>query len=178
MKIIDVEVKGNAIRVYLGDDACDDYWGDDWNDTPYEHNAGRVYDKYVKSYFDILVPFDMGATTACDGYANSPYSKEDFKKGFIPCAYIVTKDRMNDNYGFCSAIDILRDNTGTIPLKFEEVATANYIEKLRKEGLVIQGPFFEECKKEKLSLLQQMADGIGEFNAEKANNAVEKLSKL
>lgn len=39
MKIIDFERKGNLVRFYLGDDDLAEWWGDDWNDTPYEHNA-------------------------------------------------------------------------------------------------------------------------------------------
>ena len=48
MKIIDFDKKGNVVRFYLGEDVCNDYWGDDWNDAPYEHNAGTVYNRYVK----------------------------------------------------------------------------------------------------------------------------------
>lgn len=45
MKIIDFERKGNLVRFYLGDDDLEEWYGDDWNDTPYEHNAGQVYDE-------------------------------------------------------------------------------------------------------------------------------------
>ena len=31
MKIIDFDEKGNVVRFYLGDDNCEDYWGDDWD---------------------------------------------------------------------------------------------------------------------------------------------------
>ena len=44
MKIIDFEIKGNQVKFYLGSDNCDNYWGDDWDDKPYEHNAGEPYD--------------------------------------------------------------------------------------------------------------------------------------
>ena len=70
-KIIDFEVKGNVVRFYLGNKTDewgwtnknykdrngntpdwlkpnDTYYGDDWDDVPYEHNAGLVYDKFVK----------------------------------------------------------------------------------------------------------------------------------
>ena len=43
MKIIDFECTGNVVRFYLGKDNEKDYHGDDWNDTPYECNAGTVY---------------------------------------------------------------------------------------------------------------------------------------
>ena len=57
MKIIDFSKKGNVVRFYLGEDNCKDYWGDDWNDFPYEHNAGCVYDEYIAGIVDIAFPF-------------------------------------------------------------------------------------------------------------------------
>ena len=40
-EIIDFERKGNVVRFYLGKNG--EQWGDDWDDAPYEHNAGKVY---------------------------------------------------------------------------------------------------------------------------------------
>ena len=53
MQIIDFEKKGNVGRFYLGD-ATKPYWGDDWYDRPYNTNASRVYDKFIKGH---CVPF-------------------------------------------------------------------------------------------------------------------------
>jgi hypothetical protein len=58
MKIIDFERRGNVVRLYIGNDDLAEWWGDDWNDRPYEHNAGRVYDQYVAGHVDIAFPFD------------------------------------------------------------------------------------------------------------------------
>lgn len=88
MKIIDFETKGNLVRFYLGEDNCQDYWGDDWDDAPYEHNAGKVYDKYISSYIDVVFPFDWAVLEPKDDWTyqyNSPYSKEDFKSRKAPC---------------------------------------------------------------------------------------------
>jgi len=82
MKIIDFEKKGNVVRFYFGDDDCNDYLGDDWDDRPYEHNAGRVYDEYIKYVVDVAVPFDWSVTEPCDDWhygGNSPFCKDDFK---------------------------------------------------------------------------------------------------
>ena len=82
LKIIDFEQFGHVIKLYLGD--CDDYWGDDWNDRPYEHNAEAVYDKYVKDTIEIPIQTHLGIVTPEDDYVylgNSPFSKEDFKNG-------------------------------------------------------------------------------------------------
>ena len=46
--ICDWQTKGNVVRLYCCDqDRYNDIWGDDWDDQPYEHNAGQVYGKYV-----------------------------------------------------------------------------------------------------------------------------------
>ena len=59
-KIIDFERKGNVVRFYLIKvDRNDDYYGDDWDDTPYEHNAGSVYDSFVNKIVDVFFPYDM-----------------------------------------------------------------------------------------------------------------------
>lgn len=42
MQIIDMEKKGNVVRFYLGENGKQ--WGDDWNDAPYDCNAGTVYE--------------------------------------------------------------------------------------------------------------------------------------
>lgn len=88
LKVIDFEIYGRQLKLYLGKPDCEDYWGDDWNDTPYEHNAGTVYSQYVED--TVVVNFlgdDEYILEACEGYCNSPWCKEDFKKG-APFAYI------------------------------------------------------------------------------------------
>ena len=90
LKIIDMECKGNLIRFYLGID--DDYHGDDWDDTPYEHNAGLVYDEFIKATLDVAVDFDYDIREASDGYINSPYCKNDFKIAKIPY-FIIYKEK-------------------------------------------------------------------------------------
>ena len=75
-QIIDVERKGNVIRFYV--DKNGKQWGDDWNDAPYEHNAGTVYSEYVQRTVDYAVPFDLYVHEPSDDGINSQYSKEDF----------------------------------------------------------------------------------------------------
>jgi hypothetical protein len=106
MKIIDWERKGNVVRFYLGDDDCKDYRGDDWNDAPYEHNAGRVYDEFIKGHADINIPFDYEVYEPADGCANSPYCKNDMRERKVPCIVVAkTEDVGSDwNYGFNKAV--------------------------------------------------------------------------
>ena len=58
-------------------------WGDDWDDAPYEHNAGEPYTgegwKILKIFFEV----DL-MNEPCDNYANSPYSVEAINKKTIP----------------------------------------------------------------------------------------------
>jgi hypothetical protein len=57
-------------------------WGDDWNDAPYEHNAGAPYaDEGVTIE---CVYFDADFQTPDDGYTNSPYSVERINRGEVP----------------------------------------------------------------------------------------------
>lgn len=58
LKLIDYdkyEDRYNRVSLYFGDTECEDYWGDDWNDAPYEHNAGIVYREYVKKMEIIIL---------------------------------------------------------------------------------------------------------------------------
>ena len=91
MKIIDFEKHGDVVRFYLGADDCKDYWGDDWDDAPYEHNAGPVYDEYIKDYIDYVFPFGDFVLEPCDGEYNSSYSKDHMKNHAIPCIIYVPK---------------------------------------------------------------------------------------
>lgn len=112
MRIIDFEKKGNVVRFYLGEKTPDwgwtnkdykdgsgktpswlkpseTYYGDDWDDAPYEHNAGPVYDEFVKGHRDIAFPFDDLVLEPCDGESNSPCCKEDFVARNVPCIIVV-----------------------------------------------------------------------------------------
>lgn len=92
LKIIDWKREGSVIRLYLGGAALKEWWGDDWNDIPYEHNAGTVYDEYIKACADIIVEDeflgDLKITEPCEAFDNSPYSKKDFINRTVPILII------------------------------------------------------------------------------------------
>ena len=112
MQIIDFEKKGNVVRFLLGD-ASKEYWGDDWNDIPYEHNAGGVYEEYVQGHRDIAFDFDNLVLEPQDGeYDNSPYSKEDMKNRIVPCIIVVPKKLYENTYK-----DAFRDWVGADGIK-------------------------------------------------------------
>lgn len=62
-------------------------WGDDWDDAPYEHNAGEPYGPHgADEHHEILrVAFDAPMETpgdkACSG--NSRYSVQDINAGAV-----------------------------------------------------------------------------------------------
>lgn len=96
MKIIDWSAKGNMVRFFYGND--DEFWGDDWGDYPYEHNAGLVYEQYISGIIDVAFPFDSVILEAEHDWryrGNSPYSKKDFKDRKAPFLIVVPKEERN-----------------------------------------------------------------------------------
>ena len=92
MKIIDFARKGNIVRFYLGKDDLKEWWGDDWNDTPYEYNAGTVYERFVSGHRDVCFPFDSIVLEPCNGTVNSEYCKDDMIDRRVPCIIVVPKE--------------------------------------------------------------------------------------
>ena len=84
MKILDFEIFGNIVKLYLGE-TVEGIFGDDWDDTPYEHNAGCVYDKFYNKTVELAFPLSITVFEPCYGYPNSPYCKNDMLFRKIPC---------------------------------------------------------------------------------------------
>lgn len=97
-KIIDFDKVGNVVRFYFGLKDLNDFYGDDWDDAPYEDNAGIVYDKFIKGYIDVAWNLDCVVCEPRSGTYNSGYCKNDFKKGNIPI--IVVKYLESDEYSW------------------------------------------------------------------------------
>lgn len=104
MKVIDYIKSGNVIRLYFGYNKIKDcYFGDNWDDIPYEHNSSLVYPIFIRGYYDIAFPLECVVLEASSGYSNSPYSKNDLKRRITPCLSIIKETRPNGiiNDGFC-----------------------------------------------------------------------------
>lgn len=100
MKIIDFERKGHLVRFYLGANDCTDYHGDDWDDVPYDCNAGVVYDEYIQGTVDITIPFDslvLEPSSEWNG-SNTYWSKDDMKRRSIPCLIVVPYDLHHETW--------------------------------------------------------------------------------
>lgn len=112
MKILDFEKKGNVIRLYLGKQETNNYWGDDWDDAPYEHNSGIVNPKYVTNVIDLYIDYDYSVVEPADDFTysgNTPFSKEDFKNR--KCPILVLGEYKWD---FLYSIESLNKNNITI----------------------------------------------------------------
>lgn len=105
LKLIDVATKGNLIRLYFGEydektktwagatSADEQPYGDDWNDAPYEDNAGTVYDCFIKRIIDVFVKWEYEVTEPSAGRHFSREELFDMKAPFIS---IIT----NPNYWY------------------------------------------------------------------------------
>ena len=98
MKIIDFAKKGNVVRFYVGADDLKEWWGDDWNDRPYECNAGEVYEQFVSGHKDVSFPFDWVVLEPCDGAFNSEWCKDDMRKRRIPCIIAVPPEMLGGSW--------------------------------------------------------------------------------
>ena len=96
MQIIDFKRKGNVVRFFLGKNG--EQWGDDWNDCPYEYNAGQVYDEYVEGTKDLKFDFDNMVFEPCDGEYNSRWCKDDMKNRKVPCIIVVPEAIYGDSW--------------------------------------------------------------------------------
>jgi hypothetical protein len=85
VKLVDFRCFGNVVRLYYTDDLeLERWWGDDWDDRPYEHNAGEVYPEYFDGYLELAFPSAYVVGEPCLGHLNSPYSKSDMMARCVP----------------------------------------------------------------------------------------------
>lgn len=96
MQIIDFERKGNVVRFYLGENG--EQYGYDWDDTPYECNAGTVYDRFVKFTVDISFPFDDLVLEPSSGTFSSDFCKLDMVKRKVPCIIVVPHELYESDF--------------------------------------------------------------------------------
>lgn len=109
MKILDFECFGNIVKLYLGE-TVNGIYGDDWNDIPYEHNAGTVYDKFYTDTVEIAFPLSTQVYEPCFGYDNSPYCKNDFLFRKVP---FLLFGQLNEAWKY-SDFEYLLDNVPTL----------------------------------------------------------------
>ncbi len=84
----------DAPWAYFTTQSLERQWGDDWDDAPYEHNAGEPYIYRPGSvsspepYSIILLAYRAfnftGLVTPAEGHTNSPYSVKEINAGVVP----------------------------------------------------------------------------------------------
>lgn len=98
MKILDVRIKGNAIRLYLGKDSINiaDITGDDWDNVG---DNSVVYDDYVDKTIDMEFPFKDTVVSPFDFYENERnITKDQMKARLVPLfAICYDTDKENDS---------------------------------------------------------------------------------
>lgn len=74
---------------YFTTQALEKQWGDDWNDAPYEHNAGTPYGPHKEGEHWLIEPVIFSGDFHTPDYAvmNSRYSVEDINKGAVAWLY-------------------------------------------------------------------------------------------
>lgn len=97
LKIIDFEKKGNMVKFYLGKKDMTEWYGDDWDDKPYEHNAGEVYSEFVAGEVIVTFGWDDIVREPCDGYTNSSWCKDDMVARKVPCIAVLEKRYLEAN---------------------------------------------------------------------------------
>ena len=91
MKIIGWNRKGNVVRFALGKDDLEYWSGDDWNDSPYEHNACTTPLFGTEEYVDVAFRYRVSVLEPQDDWhyhGNSPFSMDDFKERKAPILVI------------------------------------------------------------------------------------------
>jgi hypothetical protein len=71
---------------YFTTQPLEDQWRDDWNDAPYEHNAGCPYEWTEgrgPRYEIVKVAFEGPLAAPCEGTNNSSYSVESINAGAV-----------------------------------------------------------------------------------------------
>lgn len=104
----DFELNKKEFMAYFTPASMDEQWGDDWDDAPYEHNAGIPYDDLwvngkrveieilqipfaIKSY-NFRLPNDMGFG------GNSPFAVADINHGAVAWIYDVISRKNKSKY--------------------------------------------------------------------------------
>lgn len=106
-------IGGENNKAYFTTKPISEVWGDDFGDSPYEHNSGEPYD------YDFAVYFEADMQTPAEiALFNSPYSVEKINKGMIPwlssSAYSERHDKIMGGDTFEIFCRILKQNNGRI----------------------------------------------------------------
>ena len=104
----DFELNEKELMAYFTLASMDEQWGDDWDDAPYEHNAGTPYDDIwvddVRTEIEILqVPFAVKSYNFSlpNDFAyggNSPFAVTDINHGAVAWIYDAVSRKAKSKY--------------------------------------------------------------------------------
>lgn len=86
LTILDWERRHGVTRLYLACDPEPGWSGDDWDDAPFEHNAGTVLPGFYTHTADVVADWGHVLLDPSDDWrtANSRWSKEDMRARRCP----------------------------------------------------------------------------------------------
>lgn len=104
-------------------------WGDDWNDAPYEANAGDPYlwlpQRNEPTYDVFKVAYEAELDTPDYGHFNSPYSVQDINAGAV--AWLRSPSYINDKVvipagtSYRDFVKLITDAAGVVYVPLEPV---------------------------------------------------------
>lgn len=100
---VEPEKYGGLKKVYFTTGDITKEWGDDWDDAPWEHNAGHPYENQKDAlYFELCVENgDYTNFYTCNyQHGNSPWSVEKINKGAVAWAHIEEWSPDSRSYSF------------------------------------------------------------------------------
>lgn len=104
---------------YFTTQKLSEQWGDDWNDVPYEHNAGAPYgwypnDKKTEPWKIMKLAWEGPFETPSSEHSNSPWSVEMINQGSTPW---LIRSRYHGN------LPMVRIMAGVTPEEFKDLVT-------------------------------------------------------
>ena len=116
---------------YFTTQALADQWGDDWNDAPYEHNAGTPYGDHKTSESQeprwriYKIAWEGPFETPSSWGFNSPYSVETINRGAVPWIQTDRYERERERVRIYAGVtmdefcELIRRGGGTVYLPGE-----------------------------------------------------------
>lgn len=99
----DEEITHYGYRLYFTPTRMTDQWGDDWDDAPYEHNAGTPCDDYYNeknerkettiTVLQLWVKAEDWLLLPCDITYCSPWSVADINSGAVAWLFKPSEDK-------------------------------------------------------------------------------------
>lgn len=90
----------NQIELYYGLEKVNGYCGDNWDETPYEEEAGKVYEAYLQKTTHYKLTNCVALQPSDTDKENSGWCKNDLKEKLTPCLLLVPKRVFWEYYGF------------------------------------------------------------------------------